>query len=62
MNPKGHNGTEFKLLHQNQIKTERKDLKLVFRVENQVAADGWREALIDKLELPLLTNNDISNN
>lgn len=58
---KGHIGTEFTLLHQNQIKTERKDLRVVFRVENQSAADGWQDAF-NKLELPLLTPNGISNN
>jgi hypothetical protein len=59
-NLKTSNGAEFTLLHQNQVKTERKDLKLVFRVENKVAADRWQDALINKLKLPLLS--DISNN
>lgn len=61
-NVKSSNGTEFSLVHQNQIRTERKDLKLVFRVENRTAADSWQDALINKLELPLLNTNDISNN
>lgn len=54
----GH-GTEFTLLHQNQIKTERKDLKLVFRVENFKAAEDWRDALLNKLELPIVDQADI---
>ncbi|KAI6176191.1 Pleckstrin-like proteiny and Zinc finger domain containing protein [Aphelenchoides bicaudatus] len=53
------NGTEFTLLHQNQVKTERKDLKLVFRVENFKAAEDWRDALLNKLELPIADQTDI---
>lgn len=58
-NPQSQSGTEFILVHQNQIKTERKDLKVVFRVGNRTAAEGWKEALVDKLELPIIDQKDI---
>lgn len=59
---KSYNGTEFTLLHQNQIKTERKDLQIKFRVENDTAADEWKRILTMTLGLPLLDRKEYQNN
>ncbi|CAD5227081.1 unnamed protein product [Bursaphelenchus xylophilus] len=42
-------GTIFTLEHQNQIKTDRKSIRIEFRIENQKAVDQWQQAFEDNL-------------
>jgi hypothetical protein len=51
---------EFVLIHQNQITTERKSLKITFRVDHSSAIEEWKEALLEKLGLPPLLDGPSS--